>query len=204
MIHIVKGCSLTDARAASMFEDRKTLFVDLLGWDVPVVCGRYEIDSYDGDKAVYLIATDDGCIHQGSMRLLSTEGAHLLADRFASLCECDAPRGEQVREITRLCLPQRLGAPGRLRVRNRLISAMVDHALGSGITMLTGVVTAAFREEVLAMGWRAAPLGPARRIDGAFLGAFRIEICAGTPALLASNGIYVPGAITPDAAARAA
>jgi acyl-homoserine lactone synthase len=54
------------------------------------------------------------------------------------------------------------------------------------------------------MGWRAAPLGPARRIDGAFLGAFRIEICAGTPALLASNGIYVPGAITPDAAARAA
>ncbi|WP_066214209.1 hypothetical protein [Blastomonas sp. CCH5-A3] len=70
--------------------------------------------------------------------------------------------------------------------------------------MLTGVVTAAFREEVLAMGWRAAPLGPARRIDGAFLGAFRIEICAGTPALLASNGIYVPGAITPDAAARAA
>ena len=204
MIHIVKGCSLTDARAASMFEDRKTLFVDLLGWDVPVVGGRYEIDSYDGDKAVYLIATDDGCIHQGSMRLLSTEGAHLLADRFASLCECDAPRGEQVREITRLCLPQRLGAPGRLRVRNRLISAMVDHALGSGITMLTGVVTAAFREEVLAMGWRAAPLGPARRIDGAFLGAFRIEICAGTTALLASNGIYVLGAITPDAAARAA
>ena len=44
MIHIVKGCSLTDARAASMFEDRKTLFVDLLGWDVPVVGGRYEID----------------------------------------------------------------------------------------------------------------------------------------------------------------
>ena len=66
MIHIVQGCSLTDARAASMFEDRKTLFVDLLGWDVPVVGGRYEIDSYDGDKAVYLIATDDGCIHQGS------------------------------------------------------------------------------------------------------------------------------------------
>lgn len=95
MIHIVKGCSLTDARAASMFEDRKTLFVDLLGWDVPVVGGRYEIDSYDGDKAVYLIATDDGCIHQGSMRLLSTEGAHLLADRFASLCECDAPRGSR-------------------------------------------------------------------------------------------------------------
>jgi acyl-homoserine lactone synthase len=204
MIHIVQGCSLTDARAASMFEDRKTLFVDLLGWDVPVVGDRYEIDGYDGDKAVYLIATGDGRDHQGSMRLLPTEGAHLLADRFASLCERDAPRGSQVREITRLCLPQRLGAAGRLSVRNRLISAMVDHALDSGIAVLTGVVTAAFREEVLAMGWRAAPLGPARRIDGAFLGAFRLEIDAGTPALLASNGIYAPGAIAAAAAARAA
>ncbi|WP_246048261.1 acyl-homoserine-lactone synthase [Hankyongella ginsenosidimutans] len=73
-----------------------------MGWDVPVVGGRYEIDSYDGDKAVYLIATDDGCIHQGSMRLLSTEGAHLLADRFASLCECDAPRGAGSRDYATL------------------------------------------------------------------------------------------------------
>lgn len=204
MIHILRGCTLADVRAASMFEDRKALFVDLLGWDVPVVGDRYEIDSYDGDAAVYLIAAHDGRVHQGSMRLLPTTGAHLLADRFAPLCEGAAPRGERVREITRLCLPQRLGAAGRLRVRNHLISAMVDHALGGSIAVLTGVVTASFREEVLAMGWSARPLGPARRIDGSFLGAFRIEIDAETPALLASNGIYSPGTIAADPLARAA
>lgn len=204
MIHISQGYSLTDACAASMFEDRKTLFVDLLGWDVPVVDDRFEVDDYDDDEAVYLIAADDDLLHQGSLRLLPTLGAHLLADRFGSLCENDAPRGECVREITRLCLPQRLGAAGRLRVRNRLISAMVDHALDTGISVLTGVVTAAFREEVLAMGWRAAPLGAARRINGALLGAFCLEIDARTPRLLASNGIYSPGTIAAVAAAKAA
>src|SRR5690554_1522586 len=127
MIHICKGASLDDKRAATMFEDRKILFVDLLDWDVPVIDERYEIDDYDGDGALYLIATDDDGAHIGSMRLLPTEGAHLLADRFTALYDDELPRGQHVMEITRLCLPQRLGAGGRLWIRNRLISAMVDH-----------------------------------------------------------------------------
>src|SRR3546814_7185412 len=99
-----------------------------------------------------------------------------------------------------LCLPQRLGRDGRRAVRNRLISAMVDHALQSGVSVLTGVVTAVFRETILAMGWRAAPLGPARTHQGSSIGAFRLDIGADTPALLAANGIYTPGAITAVAA----
>src|SRR3546814_4126653 len=75
----------------------------------------------------------------------------------------------------RLGRPQRLGRDGRRAVRNRLISAMVDHALQSGVSVLTGVVTAVFRETILAMGWRAAPLGPARTHQGSSIGAFRSE-----------------------------
>src|SRR3546814_10176969 len=59
----------------------------------------------------------------------------LLADHFAGLCEGDIPGGPHVMEITRLCLPQRLGRDGRRAVRNRLISAMVDHALQSGVSV---------------------------------------------------------------------
>lgn len=194
MFHICQGYSLADARHASMFRDRKTLFVDLLGWDVPVVDGTFEIDSYDTDAALYLIALGEDGEHIGSMRLLPTVPGHLLSDLFAELCEGDIPRGREVMEITRLCLPQRLGCAGRLAVRNRLITAMVDYALASGIATLTGVVTAAYREQVLAMGWRAEPLGPPRTRDGAMLGAFRLEIDADTPALLGANGIYVAGA----------
>lgn len=35
----------------SMFEERKRVFVDLLGWDVPVLARRYEIDQFDDDEA---------------------------------------------------------------------------------------------------------------------------------------------------------
>lgn len=194
MIHICKGYSLADTRHTSMFRDRKTLFVDLLGWGVPIVDGQFEIDRYDGEAALYLIALDGDGHHIGSMRLLPTVPDHLLSDLFADLCDGDIPRGAATMEITRLCLPQRLGSAGRLAIRDRLITAMVDYALGFGITALTGVVTAAYREQVLAMGWRAAPLGPPRAHGTALLGAFRIEIDAETPAQLAANGIYVAAA----------
>ena len=197
MIRICQGFSLADARLASMARDRKTLFVDLLGWDVPVIDGDYEIDRYDGVDATYLIAADGDGHHMGSMRLLPTEAGHLLSDLFADLCAGDIPRGRHVMEITRLCLPQRFGCAGRLWIRNRLISAMVDHALTNDVSVLTGVVSASYRDQVLAMGWRCAPLGPTGMRDGASLGAFRLEIDADTPALLAANGIYSPGMIVP-------
>lgn len=165
MIRIMNGASLADAAAQSMFADRKRLFVDLLGWDVPVVGGHYEIDTYDGEHAIYVIALDEMGTHIGSMRLLPTTGPHLLADLFAYLCEGEIPHGIAVREITRLCLPVRLGSAGRLSVRNALIAAMVDHALADGIRSFTGVVTASYREQVLSMGWRAVPLGPLREIS---------------------------------------
>lgn len=36
----------------SMFADRKRLFIDLFGWDVPVVDGQYEIDQFDNAHTV--------------------------------------------------------------------------------------------------------------------------------------------------------
>ena len=203
MVHILHGYSLADPRAQSMFEDRKTLFVDTLGWDVPVVDDRFEIDIYDGDPATYILSTDEHGRHIGSLRLLPTIGAHLLGDHFSILCDQAPPRGITVREITRLCLAQRLGAAGRLSIRNRLISAMVDHARSIGVTMLTGVVTAAYRKQVMAMGWRSSSLGPARVINGATLGAFRLDIDDDTPARLAANGIYRPGMVAHSASVAA-
>lgn len=200
MIHVRQGFSFADPLAASMFRDRKEQFVDQLGWDVPVVEGRYELDDYDGDDAHYLIAADVDGRHAASMRLLPTTRCHLLADHFADLCDGRIPRGPQVMEITRLCLPQRLGREERRSVRNRLISGMVDHALQSRVSVLTGVVTAVFRETVLAMGWRAAPLGPARTHQGSSIGAFRLDIGPDTPTLLAATGIYAPDAIVAAAA----
>jgi len=194
MVHIFQGYSLADRRMATMFADRKTLFVDLMRWSVPVVDGRYEIDQFDGPDATYLIAIEQG-EHVGSMRLLPTVRPHILDTLFPALCETAAPRGSATFEITRLCLPCRHGAVRRLEIRNRLISAMVDHARAAGITALAGVVSTNFLTQIMAMGWRCERLGSPQDHHGTPLAAFRIEIDGETPRRLAATGIYRDDAI---------
>jgi N-acyl-L-homoserine lactone synthetase len=127
--------------------------------------------------------------HLGSLRLLPTLTPHVLGSLFADLCDNDVPRGATVAEITRLCLPLD-SAAARLSIRNALISAMVDHCREIGIEALTGVVSAAFRAQIATMGWRCVALGPTKRIAGAQLGAFRIDLDADSSGQLATNGIY--------------
>jgi acyl homoserine lactone synthase len=194
MIHILQGFSLKDRRMATMFADRKRLFVDLMRWSVPVVDEDYEIDQFDGAAAIYLIAIEDGG-HIGSMRLLPTDRPHMLDTVFPSLCAGRAPSGNAIAEITRLCLPSRLGAARRREVRDRLISAMVDHALTTGITTFTGVVGTSFLAQIMVMGWRCERLGDPAAHSGMSLGAFRIAIDPDTPRRLAATGIYREGAI---------
>lgn len=190
--HFTPRARQGDGLIADMFADRKRLFVDVLGWDI-AVDGEHEIDAFDTSHARYLIAVDDAGRHNGSLRLLPTARPHLLDSMFADLCPLGVPTGPDTYEITRLCLPQRLGAEGRLIVRNALISAMVDHALAGGIAKLTAVVEASFRAQVLAMGWLAEPLGPIVRRNGQKLGAFALHISSDTPERLRWTDIYTPG-----------
>lgn len=174
----------------SMYADRKRLFVDLFGWDVPVVDGQYEIDQFDAPGAVYLIAVDEAGNHEASLRLLPTDRAHMLDTLFPHLCPFGVPKGPSTWESTRLCLPQRHGAKRRRELRKALISAMVDVALERGIERYTGVLPTAFRTEVLSLGWRGEPLGPAVRMQGNSVGAFLVHIDPDTPDRLRWSGTY--------------
>lgn len=196
MIVTIRGTSDPRYRGAleTMFADRKRLFVDLLKWDLSVEQECWEKDAFDSDDATYLIALDQTGEHAGSLRLLPSDRPHILSTLFSGLCPDGVPTGPETFEVTRLCLPVRHGAAERLRIRNALISAMVDHALEEGITRLTGVVEAGFLAQILAMGWRCEPLGPSRRFGGAALGAFLAHVDAATPALLAASGIYCSSA----------
>jgi len=175
-----------------MFEARKRVFVDLLGWDVPVLEGRYEADQFDDEHAAYLIVACGDGRHAGSARLLPTLRPHILDTLFPDLCAAPPPRGAQVMEITRFCLDRSQGARERLETRNRLVSALVRYALENGIATYTGVAEMGWLQQILAFGWRCRPLGLPRTVDGKMLGALRIDVTPETPALLAANGIYRP------------
>lgn len=121
--------SLGDSTFCAMFEDRKSVFVDLLKWDLPVLDGRFELDEFDDEHATYLIIADKDGDHLGSARLLPTTRPHILASLFRGLCAAPPPVGPEVFEITRFCLSRRQNAALRRVTRNKLVSGLAAYAL---------------------------------------------------------------------------
>src|SRR3546814_2834786 len=156
MIHVIDDhlASKTRPLLRSMFADRKRLFVDLFGWDVPVVDGQYEMDQFDNADTIYLIVADDDGGHAASIRLFPSTRPHMLGTLFPHLCPLGVPVDEATWESTRLCLPQRHGAERRRELRNMLFSAMVDVAPDRGIEVRKSVVWGKSVSERLDLGGR--------------------------------------------------
>ncbi|MGY4398810.1 N-acyl-L-homoserine lactone synthetase [Sphingomonas sp. UYAg733] len=191
MLRIIRSAAAPTSNKAlrAMFAARKSVFVDLLKWDVPVLDGRYEIDQFDTEHATYLILSDRFGEHLGSARLLPTLRPHILDTLYAQLCEGSPPRGNHIAEITRFCLDRRLNARERRQVRDTLVAALVDHALAHGFTHYTAIAEMGWFQQILAFGWRCLPLGLPQLVDGSVLAALRIDIGPETPALLERAGI---------------
>ncbi|HEY0300243.1 MAG TPA: acyl-homoserine-lactone synthase [Rhizomicrobium sp.] len=166
----------------SMHADRKRIFVDALKWDIPVREGKYEIDQFDNDDAVYLLALDDKKeTHLGSVRLLPSSKPHLLGDVFPSLCDNGVPRGDDIWEITRLCTAPQLRGREAWLARSYLAVGMVEFALLYGINKYTCVAETSWLSSIMAVGWECEPLGLPKEINGETVGALIINI---TPATL--------------------
>lgn len=198
MLHILQSSAPPDEGHVlrSMFAARKSVFVDLLKWDVPVIDGAYEVDQFDDAHATYLVLADRQGAHLGSARLLPTMRPHILDSFYGALCAAPPPRGPKIQEITRFCLDRRLTARQRRAVRNTLVGAIADHALAEGILAYSAIAEIGWMQQILAFGWRCQPLGLPREMGGTMLGALRIEISRDTPALLAAAGIIADPQIT--------
>jgi acyl-homoserine lactone synthase len=166
------------ATLRAMHTDRKAVFVDRLKWNVPVIDDRYEMDEFDTDRAIYLVAADPGTgMHLGSVRLLPTTGRHILGDLFPMLVEGEVPRGPDVFEITRLCTsPQLADWEAHNAVRERLATALIEYALTVGISRYTMMTHTAFLSQLLATGWDVEPLGLPKEIGGQMLGALMVNV----------------------------
>jgi len=182
-----------------MFAARKAVFVDLLGWKVPVVDGRFEVDQFDDVDARYLVVTDAAGTHCASARLLPTTRPHLLDALFPSLCADAPPTGPAIFEITRFCLDRSLDARARRTARDALVVALVDHALAHGIAHYTAIAGLGWSRQILAFGWRCRPLGPPQTIGGEQVTALEIAIEPDTRVKLTATGII--GADVPVAVA---
>jgi len=183
MVNLITAHNRAKFRAPleAMHRDRKKIFVDALKWDVPVVDGQYEIDQFDTDEAIYLVAlAPHSQRHLGSVRLLPSTGPHLLSEVFPFLCEKGVPVGDDIYEITRLCTAPAKDIEPKL-IRRRLATAMCEFGLLYGISKYTCVTHVQYLTHLLSVGWECEPLGEPQQVGPDVIGALSISI---TPATL--------------------
>jgi N-acyl-L-homoserine lactone synthetase len=112
-----------------MFELRKRVFHDRLGWDVEIKDGM-ERDLFDDLDPAHVVSVDDDGNVVGCMRLLQTTGPHMLADVFACLLDGEPPiRSARVWEATRFCVDTNL--PGRGIARNSISYVTSEVMIGA-------------------------------------------------------------------------
>ncbi len=161
-----------------MYHDRKRVFVDHLGWQLQTPGSWLELDDYDNDYAVYLMARNgqDGS-HLGSVRLLPTTGAHMMDGVFPDLCVDGHPRGPTVWEISRLVASVQGNAGTRLlRVHRLLALALVEFAMLNAIGAYVLVAESQRVPALLSVGWRVTPLSLPTEHDGETIEALCIHI----------------------------
>jgi acyl-homoserine lactone synthase len=151
---------LFESDLAQMHRQRKAVFVDSIGWKLPVVIDM-EIDRYDRDDTLYLLAKDrpDGEV-LASVRLLATDGPHLMCDLFAPGCGDATPRGPAIWEVSRFCTAPALGRRARLRLLWEVTCAVMETALLHRIDQVVFAANRALLPLMLNCGWRASVWGP--------------------------------------------
>lgn len=183
MVLIVGGADRARFRelVAEMHRQRKRVFIDRLGWDLPATDGEFEIDQFDVAAAVYLMALGSSGELIGSLRLLPSTGPHILGDLFPQLCHGDPPRGHGIWEISRFCTSPTLRTPWN--ARRRLLVGMIEYALLHEVSRYTCVTHMVGWHQLLGVGLDAKPLGDPHMQAGELIGALALDV---TPSTLKS------------------
>lgn len=169
---------LFEPQLVEMWRQRHKTFVEGLGWDLPAKNGL-EIDQFDTDQTVYLIATDDGENVTGSMRLLPTTGPHLMSDLFPELCDRGVTRDEAIWESSRTNIrSDGRGTSTPTRAMGEIMCGMMEFALLYGISQVIFTANMAILASVLKAGWNVEPLGLPRDLDGDLTVACAINVTA--------------------------
>jgi acyl-homoserine lactone synthase len=144
------------------FRLRHEVFVNERGWkDLHRIDGR-EIDSYDNENAVYLLAIDQNRV-VGGQRLYPTLLPHMLSEVFGHMAQRSIPQRQHVFEWTRYFVikERRMG-----RTDCRLLAAIQQFCLEGGITAVTAVVEMWWLPRWQQVGFKVRPLGLPTIIEG--------------------------------------
>lgn len=166
----------------SLAEYRHRIFIERLGWQLPVENGM-ERDQFDHDGTLYVMSrTEDGAIC-GCARLLPTTVPYLLSEIFPHLmADGVIPHSGEVWELSRFAAAAvdadiRVDAQGNTR---SLLAAAVESVAAQGARRLITVSPLGIERLLHRMGVHAHRAGPPTLVDGKPVFACWIELDAQT------------------------
>ncbi|HZD90728.1 MAG TPA: acyl-homoserine-lactone synthase [Pseudolabrys sp.] len=153
----------------AMFRARAAVFHRRLGWNVTVRKGR-EVDRYDAENPLYVIAVDDdrGEV-AGSARLIPTTGPKTYGESFSDLFEEPIDLASAtVWECARFCIHPAVRASGSLRnamrVSFEINLAVCEVGLRAGLTQIQTVYDQFMLKVYQHAPWRPMPIARSTRI----------------------------------------
>jgi len=163
-IHVVTGDNrhLYGDELQQYFRLRHDIFVEERGWKDLRRPDGLEIDRYDNEHAVYLLAIDRERV-VGGQRLYPTLLPHMISDVFAHMAGRGIPRAFDIFEWTRYFVvrERRTG-----RTDCRLLAAVQEFCLDEGICELTAVVEMWWLPRWQQAGFKVRPLGLPTVVEG--------------------------------------
>lgn len=171
MIRLIQGQESADypREVEAMFRARAAVFYRRLGWNLTVRKGR-EIDRYDAENPLYLIAIDEGSGDiVGSARLLPTTGpttfGQCFSDRFEQPIDLASAT---IWECGRFCVHPAARSSGSLRNATRvsfeLNLAVCELGLRAGLTQIQAVYDQFMVKVYERAAWRPTMLARSTRI----------------------------------------
>jgi acyl-homoserine lactone synthase len=151
---------------------RHEVFVEERGWNRLRRPDGLEIDAYDNEHAIYLLAIDGGRV-VGGQRLYPTLQPHMISEVFPHMAQRVIPQAADILEWTRYFVvkERRTG-----RTDCRLLAAMQEFCLEQGISEVTAVVEMWWLPRWQQAGFKVRPLGLPQIIEEQPCIAAAIEI----------------------------
>jgi N-acyl-L-homoserine lactone synthetase len=179
------SAQLGDDLADRLARYRHFVFVEQLGWNLGISEPGIELDEFDRDDTLYLLARDGEDRICGCARLLPTTRSYLLAKVFPQLLGNQAaPHSGAVWELSRFSVHPPAGvALGRAETNARflaLLRAVVRAAAERRVERLITFSGLGLERIARMLGLHTHRAGPAQAIDGKPALAYWIELDAQT------------------------
>ncbi len=167
------------------FRIRYDIYVKRRQWRAVARPINIEMDAFDTEHAVYLLALDSVGKIVGGSRLVPTLQPHLLGDVFPGLAPAGTPRAQDIFEWTRFFISPALRSRGRSSpIAGVVLCGVLEGARKLGIRQISVVCESFWPKRLRALGWSVAELGDVLQHEDGDIIALLIDV---TPEAIAST-----------------